>query len=150
MKKNLFLYLDFYGNIHSFHLCSILWWFILMGVLGFPVAQAIKNLPAMWKTQVQSLGWEDPLEKGMAPHPSIIAWRIPWTEEPGGLQSMGLKRVGHSWATDTFTLKITSKCFQFLSFLAFRKDNPVFASIFSLSWSLLIDPRTVPIFELPE
>ena len=49
------------------------------------VAQSIKNLPAMQETQVQSLGWEDPLEKGMATHSSILAWRIPWTEEPGGL-----------------------------------------------------------------
>ena len=56
------------------------------------VAQIVKNLPAM---QVRSLGLEDPLEKGMATHPSILAWRIPWTEEPGGLQSMGLQRVGH-------------------------------------------------------
>ena len=59
------------------------------------VAQSIKNLPAMQETQVQSLGWEDPLEKGMATHSSILAWRIPWTEEPGELQSMGLQRVGH-------------------------------------------------------
>ena len=49
----------------------------------------------MLKTQVQSLGWEDPLEKGMAIHSSILAWRIPWTEEPGRLQSKGLQRVGH-------------------------------------------------------
>ena len=49
----------------------------------------VKNLPAMWKTQVRSLGWEDPLEKEMAIHSNILAWRIPWTEEPGGLQSMG-------------------------------------------------------------
>ena len=55
----------------------------------------IKNLPAMWQTQVRSLGWEDPLEKGMATHSSILAWRIPWTEGPGGLQSMGSQRVGH-------------------------------------------------------
>ena len=54
--------------------------------LDFPV----KNLPAMQEMWVQSPGWEDPLEKGMATHPSILAWRIPWTEEPGGLQSMGL------------------------------------------------------------
>jgi len=47
------------------------------------------------ETRVQSLGWEDPLEEGMATHSSILAWRIPWTEEPGGLQSMGLQRVGH-------------------------------------------------------
>ena len=53
------------------------------------VAWAVKNLPAMWETQVQSLGQEDHLEKGMATHSSILAWRISWTEEPGGLQSMG-------------------------------------------------------------
>ena len=58
-------------------------------------AQPIKNPPAMWKTWVPSLGWEDPLEEGMATHSSILAWRIPWMEEPGGLQSMGLQRVGH-------------------------------------------------------
>ena len=51
------------------------------------MAQLVKNLPAMWETWVHSLGWEDPLEKGMPPHSSILAWRIPWTEEPGGLQS---------------------------------------------------------------
>ena len=59
------------------------------------VAQAVKNLPAMQETWVQSLGQEDPLEKGMATHSSILAWRIPWTEEPDGLQSMGSQRVGH-------------------------------------------------------
>ena len=59
------------------------------------VAQTVKNLPAMQETQVQSPGQEDPLEKGMATYSSILAWRIPWTEEPGGLWSMGLQRVGH-------------------------------------------------------
>ena len=59
------------------------------------VAQIVKNLPAMRETWLQSLGQEDPLEKGMAIHSSILAWRIPWTEEPGRLQSMGLQRVGH-------------------------------------------------------
>ena len=54
------------------------------------VVETVKNLPAMWKTQVQSLNWEDPLKKGMATHSSILAWKIPWTEEPGGLQSMGV------------------------------------------------------------
>ena len=53
------------------------------------MAQKVKNLPAMQKTWVQSLGWEDALEEVMATHPSILAWRIPWTEEPGGLQFMG-------------------------------------------------------------
>ena len=55
------------------------------------MAQVVNNLPAMRKTQIQSLGQEDPLEKGMATHSSIFAWRIPWTEEPGGLQSMGFQ-----------------------------------------------------------
>ena len=63
--------------------------FVIM--LGFPVAQTVKNLPAMQRTQVQSLGQEDPMEKGMATHSSILAWRIPWTEEPDRLQSMGLQ-----------------------------------------------------------
>ena len=59
------------------------------------VAQRLKRLPAMWETWVRSLGWEDPLEKAMATHSSILAWRIPWMEEPGGLQPTGLQRVGH-------------------------------------------------------
>ena len=59
------------------------------------MAQTVKNPPAMWKTQVRSLGQEDPLEKGMATHSSILAWRIPWTEEPARLQSMGSQRVRH-------------------------------------------------------
>ena len=50
----------------------------------------VKNLPAVWETRVQSLGWEDPLEDGMATHSSILAWQVTWTEEPGGLQFMGL------------------------------------------------------------
>ena len=57
------------------------------------VDQMVKNLPAMWETWVQSLGWEDPLKKEMATHSSILAWRIPWTKEPGRLQSKGSQRV---------------------------------------------------------
>ena len=71
-------------------------------VIGVPliawvslVAQMVKNLPAMLKIWVWSLGWEDLLEKGMATHSSIFAWAIPWTEEPGGLESMGSQRVGY-------------------------------------------------------
>ena len=59
------------------------------------MAQTVKRLPAMWETRVQSLGQEDPLEKEMAPHSSTLAWKIPWMEEPGSLQSMGSLRVGH-------------------------------------------------------
>ena len=66
---------------------------------AFLVAQRIKRLPAKQETRVQSLGWEDPLEKEMATHSSILAWRIPWTEEPGGLQSTGLQSVGQDRAT---------------------------------------------------
>ena len=58
------------------------------------MAQVVKNPPTTQETQVQSLGWEDPLEKEMATHPSILAWRIPWAEDPSGLQSMGWQRVG--------------------------------------------------------
>ena len=73
-----------------------------MNILASLVAQTVKNVPAIQErqeTQVRSLGQEDPLEKGLATHSSILAWRFMWTEEPGGLQSMGLQRVGHNWAT---------------------------------------------------
>ena len=75
-----------------------------------------RNVPAMWATQVRSLGWEDPLGKGMATHSSILAWRIPWTEEPGGLQSMGSQRIGHDLPTEkeqhAYTLKVVSSVTQ--------------------------------------
>jgi len=64
--------------------------------VNFPDGSDVKNLPAMEETRVQSLGWEDPLKKGMTIHSSILAWRIPWTEKPGRLKSMGLQRVGHN------------------------------------------------------
>ena len=67
-----------------------------MTYLSFPVAQTVKRLPAMRETWVRSLGQEDPLEKKMATHSSILAWKIPWTEELGELQSMELQRVGHN------------------------------------------------------
>ena len=65
------------------------------GGFVFRVAQRLKCLPGMWETCVQSLGQEDPLEKEMATHSSTLAWRIPWREEPGRLQSMGSQKVGH-------------------------------------------------------
>ena len=67
------------------------------------VAQMVKNLPEVQETWIWSLYWDGPLEKGMATHSSILAWRIPWTEEPGGVHSMGSQRVGHSWGTNTHT-----------------------------------------------
>ena len=80
----------------SFHLIST------MPLWNRMMAQMVKNPPAMQETQVWSLGWEDPLKKGMATHSSILARRTPWTEEPSRLQSMGLQRVRHDWATNTF------------------------------------------------
>ena len=64
------------------------------------MAQMVKNLPAMWRDLCFILGQEDPLENEMATHSSVLAWRIPWTEEPGGLQSMGLQSVGHNLVTE--------------------------------------------------
>ena len=75
---------------------------------GCLVSQMVKSLPAMQETWVWSWGQEDPLEKETATHSSILAWEIPWTEEPGGLQSLGSHRVGHDWATNTFTFRLQS------------------------------------------
>ena len=73
------------------------------------MVKTVKNLPSLQETCVQSLGWEDPLEEGMATHSSILTWRIPWTEDPGGLQFRGLQRVRHTERLsllDFFTLKV--------------------------------------------
>ena len=88
------------GRILLIQICSSRrFWKIdkLLYIMGFPDGSDGKEPPAMQKTRVWSLGREDPLEKEMATHSSILAWRIPWTEEPGGLQSMWLQRVGHDW-----------------------------------------------------
>ena len=89
-----------YGTLDTFAPVSV--WTSL-------VVQAVKSLPAMQETQIQSPGWEDPLEKGMATHSSILAWRIPWTENPGGLQSMGSQKWG---MTNTFTFFTAQKKIQ--------------------------------------
>ena len=94
----------FYQVFHNFILnISFKRLDFLDGIFIIPlVAQRLKRLPGMWETWVRSLGREDPLEKEMATHSSTLAWRIPWTEEPGRLQSMGSQRVGHDF---TFTFK---------------------------------------------
>ena len=94
----------------------------------------VKNLPARWETWVPSLGREDPLEKGLATHSSILAWRILWTEEPGVLQSIGLQRVWYDWEGNTFTL------FLIKGFLAFfcLLDGPYYMSVTSLILCILI------------
>ena len=71
------------------------------------MAQIVENSPAMQETQIPSLGWEDPLEKGMATHSSNLAWKIPWREEPGGLQFMGSQRVRHDCVTNTLHVPTT-------------------------------------------
>ena len=73
--------------------------------MASPVAQIVKNPPTVWETWVRSLAQEDPLEKGLATHSRILAWRIPRTEKPGKLQSMGLQTVEHDWATFTSLLR---------------------------------------------
>ena len=70
------------------------------------MVQRLKRLPPMWETRVLSLGWEDPLEKEMVTHSSILAWRIPWMEKPGRLQSMGSQRVGHDWVTSLHFMEV--------------------------------------------
>ena len=90
-----------------FVLCLYFTWKWNHTVFIFIVDQLVKDLPAMQETQVQFLGQEDPLEKGMANHSSILAWRFRWTEKPGRLQSMWSQRVGHDWATN-ISLHFTS------------------------------------------
>ena len=79
-------------HVHDF---ILFYWYIVLIIWASLVGQTVKNPPAMQETWVGSLGWEDPLEEGMVTHSSILAWRIPWTEEPGGLQFTGLQRVRH-------------------------------------------------------
>ena len=106
LKPGLENFEHYFANVWDECNCAVVWTF-----LESLVAQRIKLLPAMQETRVRSLGWEDPLEKEMATHSSILSWRIPWTEEPGGLQSTGSQRVRHDWATSLhFTLNILWHC----------------------------------------
>ena len=92
-----------------FHSNDFYFYYEIIWIWGFLGGSAVKNPPArqeMWETPVWSLGGEDPLEEGMATHYSILAWRIPWTEEAGGLQSMGLQRGGHDWVTSLSLMSI--------------------------------------------
>ena len=84
-------------NLLQYFFCLMFWFFGCKAceILGFPGGSVVKNPTAIQEIWVQSLGWDDSLEKEMATHSSILAWRIPWTEEPGKLQLMGSQRVGH-------------------------------------------------------
>ena len=112
-----------YTYIHNIHMWASL------------VAQTGKSPPAVQETHVQSQSWEDPLEKGMATHSSILAWEIPWTEEPRRLQSMVLQRVGHNWATNTF---ISHVCIQVwldmvMSIMTLKDSNQYTVNPFDLT-----------------
>ena len=100
------------------------------------VAQTVKNLPVMWETQVRSLGLEDPLEKAMATHSSILAWRIPWTEEAGGLQPMGSQRVRHNWAINSTTGGWKSKIKVLAVWCLVRELSPWVVGDCLLGWPL--------------
>ena len=95
------------------------------------MAQMVKNLPAMQETWVRFLDWKDPLEKRMVTHSGIIVWRVSWTKEPHRLQSMGLQRVGHDWATNTYTIYAHNHICHivYVSFYLFR--------YISVSWVIL-------------
>ena len=93
------------------------------------VAQWVKNLPAVQESQVRSLGQEDPLQKGMATHSSNLAWRIPWTEEPGGLQSMASKRDGHDLGLNSNSMFIIGFCVYPVGIHYFPWQNPLFVSL---------------------
>ena len=108
------------------------------------VVQTVKNLPALQETWVWSLDQENPLEKGMATHSSIFAWRIPWTEEPGEATACGVSRVGHNWGTDSLTFKINCLCKSsdletafnpsVISFIAVNLLSQLWLSFFFLTW----------------
>ena len=101
----------------------------------------VENLPTMQETQVWSLGQEDPMEKGMATHSTIFAWRSPGTEKPGRLQSMGLQRVRHNWTTNTFTLN-TLNFFRIIKNSETKSRGNIificlFLKLFILYWSIV-------------
>ena len=104
-----YIYICIYIYIYIYNISSCIEYsnsvtlVMCLPIIDFPVAQMVKHLPTMWENRVRSLGSEDPLEKEMTTRSSILAWKIPWMEEPGRLQSMGSQRVAHDF---TFTLNI--------------------------------------------
>ena len=93
-----------YYTVISKAICQVTPWTLHRRELIIIIGSVVKILPAMQKTQVQSLGQEDSLEEDIATHSSILAWRIPWTEEPGGLQSIGSHKVRHDWSNWAYTI----------------------------------------------
>ena len=125
------LHTDFYKIKSKFH-------FVTRASL---VAQRLKRLPGMWETGVWSRGREDPLEKELATHSSTLAWRIPWREEPGRLQSMGLQRVRHDWGTSlslSFSQSLRHETLENFFFISIFPLLLVFSSQL-LSWFILCE-----------
>ena len=96
---------------------------VIVGNYRQVVAQKLKCLPGMWETWVQSLGWEDSLEKAMAPHSSILAWKIPWREEPGRPQSMGSQRVEHDWILSLSPSQTSRPHLSFWEWITLKRMN---------------------------
>ena len=121
MKPSLKDFEHYLASLWNQQNCMVVWIFSGITLL---VAQRLKHLPPMREAWVRSLGREDPLEKEMAIHSSTIAWKIPWTEEPGRLQFTGLQRVGHSWATSPlpfFGIRMKMDLFQSCGHTEFSK-----------------------------
>ena len=121
----------FLSTLGCMYLFELVWFFFLVYTQEWAslVAQLVKNLPAVQETQGQSLGWEDSLEKGMATHSSVLAWRIPCTEEPGGLWSTGSQRVQHNWATNTHTPGMELLSHVVVVFLVFWESSILFSIV---------------------
>ena len=119
----------YFASMWDERICAVVWTFFGIAFLwdwnenwpdSFPHGWVGKNLPAMRETRVGSLGWEDPLEEEMATHSSTLAWRLLWTEEPGGLLSMGSHRVGHDWSDLACMHALEKKMATYSSVLAWR------------------------------
>ena len=125
------------------YLFAVYYW-LPLGERGFPAGSDIKDLPAMWKTWVWTLGWEDPLKKGIANYSSILAWRNQWTEADGP-KSIGSQRVGHDWVSNTFTFFLFT---MWIDSISSGSERPVYCfkiiyphtySFFLLNYSEMIN-----------
>ena len=123
-----------FARYYSWHIVFYL--ILALNILGLPDGSDGKNPPAMQNTWVRFLCWADPLEKGMTTHSSILAWKIPWTEEPGRLQSTESQRVGHNCATNTFTFHFEHLCSFILYVQRILNELPWWISDFALSLCL--------------
>ena len=161
MDRNLLVWAIFYWviikcNIYYFQVYSIvIWCFYTLwndphsktGYHLSPYKAVNYNLPAMQETRFWSLVQEDPLEKGMPTHPSILAWRMPWTEEPGGLQSMGLQRVGHDWVISMFITPLLHS--PFVSITSSRLIYFIYGSLYLLipSPQFWLSPQSLSLWQ---